>query len=66
MTVSSGEVNQPIESVIKYLSSTSLQLRYQPPEFAQGGETYFYTIELDDQGPEDEIVELVEDIDRCS
>ena len=56
VTVTGGTQSQPIESVIEVLIvNVAPDFITEPPEDAEGGETYFYTVELQDQGPEDEI-----------
>jgi hypothetical protein len=54
--VNGGTVSQPIESVIEVLVvNVAPSFITEPTEYADGGETYFYTVEVADQGPEDEI-----------
>jgi PKD repeat protein len=56
VTVEGGDESQPIASTIEVLVvNVAPAFVTQPPEFAQGGETYFYTVEISDQGPDDEI-----------
>ena len=56
VTVTGGTQSQPIESVIEVLIvNVAPDFITEPPEDAEGGETYFYTVELQDQGLEDEI-----------
>ncbi|MEE2758175.1 MAG: PKD domain-containing protein [Myxococcota bacterium] len=56
VAVTGGTPSQPIESVIEVLIvNVAPSFVTEPPEDAAGGETYFYTVEISDQGPQDEV-----------
>ncbi|MBV70676.1 MAG: hypothetical protein CMH52_04935 [Myxococcales bacterium] len=56
VAVTGGTPSQPIESVIEVLIvNVAPSFITEPPEDADGGETYFYTVEISDQGPQDEV-----------